>query len=236
MKFVTSIATALVIGMGAAVQAADVTLLTEDYAPLNFERDGQIVGLGADQVFELMNRAGISYEAELTQWSRAIGQGEREANTCVFSTTHTEERDPKFHWIEPLATDRTILMRKAGSSVAPTSVEEAHAFRIGTQTGDYTVGLLESQGFPTIDLAPAQAATLKKLLGDRIDLMAASGAYFDTLIADGVAVEEVLELSSSTMSLACSLKTDQALVDRMQAALQSMIDDGTQATITAKYK
>lgn len=51
MKFVTSIATALVLGAGAAVQAADVTLLTEDYAPLNFERDGQIVGLGADQVF-----------------------------------------------------------------------------------------------------------------------------------------------------------------------------------------
>ncbi len=236
MKIVTSVATALVLGFGAAAQAADVMLFTEDYAPLNFERDGQIVGLGADQVFEMMTRAGISYEAELTQWSRAIGQGEREANTCVFSTTHTEERDPKFKWIEPLATDRTILMRKKGNPIAPTTVAEAQAFRIGTQTGDYTVGLLESQGFGNIDLAPAQAATLKKLLGGRIDLMAASGAYFDTLVAEGAEVEEVLELSSSTMSLACSLQTDQELVDRMQAALQSMIDDGTQASITAKYQ
>ncbi|KUP92190.1 bacterial extracellular solute-binding protein, family 3 [Tritonibacter horizontis] len=235
MKFVTSIATALVVGLGSTAQAADVMLFTESYAPLNFERDGQIVGLGADQVFELMDRAGITYEAEMTQWSRAIGQAERRPNTCVFSTTHTEERDPNFSWVEPLATDSTILVRKTGAAIAPASIEEARQYRTGTQTGDYAVGVLEAAGFEAIDLAPAQDATLKKLMQGRIDLMATSGTFLEVAQAEGVEIEEVLVLSTTTMSMACSKKTDQALVDRMQAALQSMIDDGTQAEIAAKY-
>ncbi|MCG7624813.1 substrate-binding periplasmic protein [Epibacterium sp. Ofav1-8] len=236
MKLVPTFATALFLGLAGGAQAADVMLFTEDYAPLNFERDGEIVGLGADQVFEMMDRAGISYEVELTQWSRAIGQAERRPNTCVFSTTHTEERDPNFKWVEPLASDSTILVRKAGSDVAPATIEEAAAYRTGSQTGDYTVGVLEEAGFQQIDLAPNQAATVKKLLQGRIDLMATSGSFLEASRADGVEVEEALVLSTTTMSLACSLKTDQELVDRMQAALQSMIDDGTQAEIAAKYE
>ncbi|MBU3033581.1 substrate-binding periplasmic protein [Tritonibacter mobilis] len=236
MKFVTSVATAVALGLGGAAQAADVMLLTEDYAPMNFERDGEIVGLGADQVFEMMNRAGITYEAELTQWSRAIGQAERRPNTCVFSTTHTEERDPNFQWVEPLASDSTILVRKAGSDIAPASIDDARGYRTGTQTGDYTVGVLEEAGFEAIDLAPSQSATLKKLLQGRIDLMATSGSFLEAALADGAEIEEALVISTTTMSVACSHKTDQALVARMQEALQSMIDDGTQAEITAKYE
>ena len=49
-------------------------------------------------------------------------------------------------------------------------------------------------------------------------------------------IEEALVISTTTMSVACSHKTDQALVARMQEALQSMIDDGTQAEIMAKYE
>ncbi|NKW78649.1 transporter substrate-binding domain-containing protein [Rhodobacteraceae bacterium R_SAG7] len=236
MKFVTSVATVFALGFAGAVQAADVTLLTEDYAPLNFERDGQIVGLGADQVFEIMSRAGIAYEAELTQWSRAIGQAERRPNTCVFSTTHTEERDPKFQWVEPLASDSTILVRKAGSDIAPATIEDARSYRTGTQTGDYTVGVLEEAGFESIDLAPTQSATVKKLLQGRIDLMITSRSFLEAALADGIEIEEALVVSTTTMSLACSLKTDEALIARMQDALQSMIDDGTQAEIIARYE
>jgi len=236
MKFVTSFITVVALGVSGAAQAADVRLLTEDYPPLNFKQDGEIVGLGADQVFEMMDRAGISYDAELTQWSRAIGQAERSPNTCVFSTTHTEERDPNFKWVEPLASDSTILVRKAGSDVAPTTIEEAATFRTGSQTGDYTVGVLEEANFQYIDLAPNQEATVTKLLRGRIDLMATSGSFLEAARADGVEVEEAMVLSTTTMSLACSLKTDQALVDRMQTALQSMIDDGTQAEIASRYK
>src|SRR3546814_2102134 len=37
-------------------------LTTEQYAPFNFDQDGEIKGLGADQVREIMRRSGIAYD------------------------------------------------------------------------------------------------------------------------------------------------------------------------------
>src|SRR3546814_13439216 len=48
-------------------------LPTEQYAPFNFDQDGEIKGLGADQVREIMRRSGLAYDMELLPWSRAIG-------------------------------------------------------------------------------------------------------------------------------------------------------------------
>ena len=226
---------ACVIALGTSASAVELKLLTEDYAPLNFEQGGQIVGLGADQVVEMMSRAGVAYDMELTQWSRAINLAEKKPDTCVFSTTHTAERDPNFQWVEPLAADRTVLVKAKGSDVAVADVAAAAALRTGTQTGDYTVGVLEENGFGKVDLSPTPETTIKKLLAGRIDLMVTSQSFFEASIAAGVEIEEVLVLSETIMSVACSKSTDPAVVASLQAALQSMIDDGTQADIQAKY-
>jgi len=236
MKSIFNLAAAAALCFTGAAGAADLMLYTENYGPLNFEKDGQIVGQGADQVFEMLTRANISYDVELTKWSRAIGQTKTQNNTCVFSTTHTDERDAQFKWIEPLAIDRTVLVRRAGSDITLNSIDDALSYSTGTQNGDYTVGLLEAAGFTNIDLAPDQAGTVKKLLAGRIDLMAASDKFLKVALADGIELEVALVLSTATMALACNLDTDQALIDNMQATLQEMIDDGTQAAMIAKYK
>lgn len=226
---------ACALALATSASAVELKMLTEDYAPLNFERDGQIVGIATDQVIEMMARAGVAYDMELTQWSRAINLAEKKPNTCVFATTHTAERDPNFQWIEPVQADRTVLVKAQGSDVAVADVAAASSLRTGTQTGDYTVGVLEQNGFTTVDLSPTPDVTIKKLLAGRIDLMVTSASFLDAAVADGVAIEEVLVLSETIMSVACSKTTDPAVVASLQAALQSMIDDGTQAAIQAKY-
>lgn len=215
--------------------ASELTLFTEEYAPLNFEQDGQIVGMGTDQVVEMMSRAGVAYKMELTRWSRAINLAEKNADTCVFSTTHTEERDPNFQWVEPLNVDRTVLARAKGSGIEVTDVAAAAQLRTGTQTGDYTVGVLEENGFGNIDLSPTPDVTLKKLKMGRIDLIITSESFLEVAIAEGHELEQVLVLSETVLSLACSKATDPAVVASLQSALQSIIDDGTQAEIQAKY-
>lgn len=221
--------------LGSGAHAADIKLYTEEFPPLNFERDGQIVGLGADQVVEMMDRAGISYDMELTQWSRAISLAEKKPDTCVFSTSHTDARDPNFQWVEPLAVEQVILIKAKDSDVAAADLAAASALRVGTQTGDYTIGILEKNNFASIDLSPAPDVTIKKLLAGRIDLMVASTSFLEAAVSDGQQLEEVLVVAESMMSVACSKSTGGDMVARMQAALQSMIDDGTQAEIQAKY-
>lgn len=210
-------------------------LTTEQYAPFNFDNGGAIVGLGADQVREIMRRSGIAYDMELLPWSRAIGLAREKPKTCVFTTAHTVDRDPHFKWVEPLLVERTLLIRAADSDVTATTVAEATAYRTGTQTGDYTVELLRNAGFTQIDLARDLDLTLKKLLSGRVDLMAVSESFVHRLQNDGVPVEEVAVLFEQVFSIACSPKTPDAIVARMQDALVDIIADGTQAEILARY-
>ena len=77
--------------------------------------------------------------------------------------------------------------------------------------------------------------TLKKLLNGRVDLMAVSESFLHRLRKEGVPVEEVAVLYEQVFSIACSPKTPDAIVARMQDALTAMINDGTQAEIHARY-
>ena len=232
---VIATAAPLLLADGPAAAQDSLHLTTEQYAPFNYEDAGTIVGLGADQVREIMRRSGIAFDIELLPWSRAIGLAREKPKTCVFTTAHTEDRDSHFKWVEPLLVERTLLIRATGSAVTATSVEEAVGYRTGTQTGDYTVELLRDAGFTEIDLARDLDLTLKKLLSGRVDLMAASESYVRRLQADGVPVEEVAVLYEQVFSIACSRQTPDGLVRRMQQALSDMIADGTQDAILARY-
>lgn len=230
-----AIAALLVLPLRPAAGADVLHLTTEQYAPFNFDEGGQIKGLGADQVREVMRRSGIAYDMELLPWSRAIGLAREKPMTCVFTTAHTVDRDTQFKWVEPLLLERTLLIRAAGSGVNPADLSAARAYRTGTQTGDYTVELLQNAGFGEIDLARDLDLTLKKLLSGRVDLMAVSESFFHRLRDQGVAVEEVAVLHEQVFSVACSLQTPDGIVARMQKALTAMIADGTQAEILARY-
>jgi polar amino acid transport system substrate-binding protein len=225
----------LVLPLRPAAAGDDLHLTTEQYAPFNFDDGGEIRGLGADQVKEIMRRSGITYDIELLPWSRAIGLAREKPMTCVFTTAHTDDRDTQFKWVEPLLVERTLLVRAAGSGVEPADLAAATAYRTGTQTGDYTVELLQNAGFTKIDLARDLDLTLKKLLSGRVDLMAVSESFLHRLQDQDVAVEEVAVLYEQVFSVACSLQTPDAVVARMQKALTAMIADGTQAEILTRY-
>jgi len=236
MKLAAGLIALTAVALLSPAQAADINLTTEEYKPFNYMDGDKITGFGAEQVFEVMNRAGLTYEVEMAQWSRAIGLAEKEANYCVFTASHTAERDPKFVWVEPLNVDRTLLMKKSGSDVNPATIEDAKAFTVGTQSQDYTESLLQDQGFPKIDAAKNMETTLKKLDAGRIDLVAVSEAFYNSLKKDGKDVDIAVVLSETVLSMACNPGTNADNVKKMQDALKSMIDDGTQAAILAKYQ
>ncbi|GGB43371.1 ABC transporter substrate-binding protein [Roseibium aquae] len=234
-NILSALTCAAVLGVASA-HAADINLTTEDYKPFNYMEDGKIVGFGADQVFEIMDRAGITYAVEMAQWSRAIGLAETRPGFCVFTAAHTAERDAKFSWVEPLNVDRTLLIKKVGSDVNPADVEDAKRYVVGTQSQDFTETLLTQMEFPKIDAAGNMEATLKKLEAGRVDLVAVSGAFYEALKRDGRDVEQALIISETVLSMACNPGTDAGLIARMQSALDEMIADGTQAEILAKYQ
>jgi len=216
-------------------QAQTIKLDTEEYPPFNYREENAYKGSSVEQVKLLMQDAGLDYTIEMMPWARALSLATTQQDHCVFSTVHNAERDPKFKWVEPLLTNRTVLVRKAGSGVNPSTIDEAKAYSVGTQRDDYTQTILEAHQFPKVDLAVDQTLSLKKLLSGRIDLMPVSEDYFMVLKRQGTAVEVALVLTEDVFSIACNPGVSDEVVARMQSSLDKLIADGTQAMIFEKY-
>ncbi|MBO9397295.1 transporter substrate-binding domain-containing protein [Shimia sp. R9_2] len=215
---------------------ADVAFLTEDYAPYSWMENGEAVGHGIDLIHEVANRAALSSSVEITKWTRAIVLAEKNENTCVFSTARTEEREPKFQWAGPMYVESTYLVQRAGENADVTTLDVALTKAIGTQVGDFTVELLNGLGAAKVDTAPDLEKTLKKLRAGRLDYVILGEDGAKSITAQNADLEMALEVSRDEFFIACSKSTPAETVAKIDAAMASMMADGTQAQMVAKYK
>lgn len=225
----------LVLFLAGLARAEDLTLLTEEYPPYNFSRNGVITGTSVEQAELMMEALGLRYRLEILPWARALSQTEQQPQTCLFTTGHDEERDKRFKWVEPLLVDQMIMVRKAGSGVNPANIDEAKRFTVGTQRKDFSASYLRDNNFPKIDLAADLETTEKKLLSGRIDLMVTSEKTFEAMRDRGSAVESALALEGQRYGFACNLALPDELIARMQGELDRLIATGTQDRILTRY-
>jgi polar amino acid transport system substrate-binding protein len=220
----------------APVAAAEaVHFTTEDYPPYNFRQGAEIKGAGYEQVILMMEKVDVPYSIDMMPWARAIALAETTAMHCVFTTAHIPERDGRFKWVEPLAIGRNLMVGHKGSGIDVKNVEEAKAYTVGTQRDDYTETLLKQLGFPKIDLASDIKLNLKKLESGRIDLMPLDEQHYIALEKAGEPVEVKFVFTEQTFSIACNKDFPEELRLKMQAALDALIADGTQAKILTRY-
>jgi len=224
-----------VLATSTMANAQTVAFTTEEYAHFSYREDDTLKGANVDQVRRIMDDAGLEYTMDMMPWARAYAQAQTTPMTCVFGTGHNAERDTLFKWVQPLLIDRNVLIKHSGSKVTAKSLEEAKSYSVGAWRGDSTEVSLRQLQFPKIDLATDFKATLKKLMSDRIDIMPVSELYYDRMRQEGQPVEEVAVLSANPVAIACQKDFPDALIHKMQAALDQMIVDGTQKKILAQY-
>ncbi|MCM2291222.1 ABC transporter substrate-binding protein [Allorhizobium sp. BGMRC 0089] len=218
------------------VRAEDrIQFTTEDYPPYNFMDAGTPKGAGYDQVKLLMEGIPADYTIEMMPWARAYALAQSDPQTCVFTTAHIPERDALFKWIEPLAFDRNIVMSRADWPHQIHSIKEARQYSIGTQRNDFTQNFLERNGFTDIDLAANLELTIHKLESGRIDLMPISEKFYQKLVKEGHPVKQQFVLTEQKFAIACNKDVPDRLIEKMQANLNRLIANGTQAKIFKTY-
>ncbi|SOC45867.1 amino acid ABC transporter substrate-binding protein (PAAT family) [Rhizobium subbaraonis] len=218
-----------------AARAAEITLVTEEYAPYNYSEDGVIKGIAVDQVHRIAAMADITYRMEIMPWARALMLVERQTDHCVFTTGHNGERHARFRWVEPLLVDTMVMVKRRGSSVGVQTLEDARRLRVGAQRGDFAFDFLKARGFADIDLAAELSITLGKLENGRIDLMPTSLKTYEKLVSEGAAIDTALMMDGQTYGLACNLNMASETVEALQAALDTLIESGEQDAIFARY-
>ncbi|KPF45527.1 substrate-binding periplasmic protein [Rhizobium sp. G187] len=225
----------LALAAGPATAADKIFFTTEDYPPYNFRVGEEIKGAGYAQLLLMMKDVGIDYSIEMMPWARAIALAQSEPMHCVFTAAHIPERDKLFKWVEPIDVGRNFMVAAKNSGVKVKSIDDSKSYIVGTQRNDYTQTILEKEGFAKIDLATDLKLTLKKLTSGRIDLMPMSEQHYVELVERGEPVEAQFVFSQQTFAIACNIDFPDEIRDKMQASLDRMIADGTQARIFQEH-
>ncbi len=225
--------------MANAAIAQTFKIMTEEYPPYNYTKDGQIAGISTEVMREILKRIGHPDNIEVFSWSRGYNLIQQNDNHILFSTTRTEKRENLFKWVGPLALNKTVFFAKKGSSVSIASMNDAKKVkRIGAYNDAFGELLLKEKGFTNIDSVVDNKLNLKKLIGGRIDLWIINELTgIDIAREAGLAgkIESVFEVQKKQLYIAFSKKTPNTIIEKWQKALDEIKSDGKYARILNKY-
>jgi polar amino acid transport system substrate-binding protein len=228
-----------------ASERDSIVLMTENLPPYNmavdgknFAQDSNIEGIAAQVVRETFKRAGVSYNMTLRfPWERIYKLALEKPGYGVFSTARLPEREKLFKWVGPLGAYDWVLLARADSPIVLTRLEQAKGYRIGAYKGDAIGERLQAQGLNPILLLRDQD-NARKLVTGQIDLWAAgdpTGPYLAKL--EGITgLKTVLRFNHAELYLALNKATPDAVVGKLQAALDELRAQGEVEKIIARYR
>ena len=201
-------------------------------------QDGERVsGHAAEKVHEILRRSGIEYTMGVMPWKRAFMLALTQAQTCVFMTTRTAEREAQFKWVGPISHSDWVLYGRAERSYNVRTLDDARGLRIGAYNGDVRGEYLSARGYQ-VDFVQNDESNPKKLMLDRIDLWVNSTRSSRPMLAQlGLTgkVVPIMTFHQAKLYLACHPSVPDPLVERMELALKSMEADGTYKAIEQKF-
>lgn len=214
-----------------AVDFSKLTVMTEQYPPYNFLRNGQVVGLSTDVVVEALRRMGAPQQRGdilLLPWAQGYRRVQKDAGNVLFSMTRTPEREDLFQWAGPLSTVNIGLVARKDAGITVADIQDLRRHRVGVVRDDVGQQLLVSRGVPQdeLDVANDSLSNIRKLDKGRIDLFCYDVSVVRHLLAqegmDPQDFEPVFTLLTADMYVAFNRDEDPALVAAFQQAIDAI--------------
>ena len=158
-------------------QAARLTLLTEEYPPLNYREEGRASGVAIDLLGETLERLGTGQSVDDVQflsWPDAYNRTLGEADTVLFATERLPERESLFKWAGPIYPERAVLYGLRERNITIASAAELPRYRIAVVRHDAALRKLLDLGVPesALRIADDQADLVAWLDAGEVDLFA----------------------------------------------------------------
>jgi len=220
--------------------AQELTIITEEYPPVNFRDEGIVTGSSAEVVREILRRLNLPDNISILPWVRGYYLLKSKPNVVLFSTTRTKERESLFHWVGPLCTARNGFYKRKGSAIRINSLEDAKRVgSIATYKEDFREQMLKTLGFTNLDSSKSATSNLKKLMSGRVDLWITDSLGMPSIAeragVDPTDLELMFTINEVSDFIAISKRTSKEIVKMWQATLQAMKDDGTFYRISKKW-
>ncbi len=235
----------LLFATSSAFAAPRFRLVTENFPPYNFSKDGKpfehdasnITGICTEIVQEMFARSEYPYSMKLRGWKHAYNYTLRKSNRAVFGTSRIEEREALFKWVGPLIQNDWVLFARSNFKDKIKTEEDLKKYKIGAYKGDVRAQYLKSKGFNISELSNDHLNP-KRLQDGLIDLWV-SGGYSGPYYAKEAGVKDikaVYTLKKVPLYLAVNVNTDDEYVQGLQSILEKMHSEGFVDQVLNKYK
>jgi polar amino acid transport system substrate-binding protein len=207
-------------------------LMTEEYPPITFTRNGKPSGLVTDIVREIAARQKIPDNIRLTSWKNAYNMARIHPKVVLFSAERTPEREKLFQWVGPVGKNSAMLYAKKGSGIRINSLEEAKAIAaIATTTNWFTEQQLKREGFKNLHSSPDPRANVRQLMNGEVQLSIFTDITIPEIVRDAGYdmrdLEPVFTVVQTYFYIAMSTDTPAEAVQAWQSTLDSLKKDGT---------
>ncbi len=138
-----------------AASAKDLTYLTEQFPPYNFQEEGKLQGISVDLLEMAWKRMGEDLNRSvirLLPWTEGYQRTLDEKNTVLFSTARLPQREQFFKWAGPIGPIRNVLLAKKDKNLNISKPEEMRKYKIGAINEDSAVQMLLDKGVKKEDL------------------------------------------------------------------------------------
>jgi polar amino acid transport system substrate-binding protein len=138
-----------------AVSAKDLTYITEQFPPYNYQEADKLKGISVDLLEKVWERLGANLNSSvisLLPWTEGYQRTLNENNTVIFSTVRLPEREKLFKWVGPVASGRIVLLARADKNISITAPEDLKKYRIGGIRDDVAVQMLIDKGLKKEDI------------------------------------------------------------------------------------
>ena len=137
------------------VSAMDLTYLTEQYPPYNFQEDGRLQGISVDLLEKMWERIGVNLNrstVKLLPWTEGYEKTLKENNTVLFTAFRLPEREKLFKWVGPVASGRDVLLAKNDKNFSITAPGDLKQYKIAAIKDDVATQRLLNYGVEKDDL------------------------------------------------------------------------------------
>jgi polar amino acid transport system substrate-binding protein len=219
---------------------SEVQMLTEEYPPVTFMKDGKVTGFVTDVVKEIIARQGIPDKIRLTSWDEAYKAALNNPNVVLFSAERTEKRESLFQWVGPVGKNSAIFYAKKGSGIKIKTLEEAKTVAaIATTTNWFTEQYLKDKGFTNLVSSPLPITSVKKLMNGDVQISVFTDITIPEIVKNAGYrmddLEAVFTVSNTYFYIAVSRGTPVEMVKKWQSVLDGLKADGTFEKIYRNY-
>jgi polar amino acid transport system substrate-binding protein len=170
-----------ILGLAAesTLSAKDLTYITHQFPPFNFQEDDRLQGISLDLLDLVWKSMGMDQNRSIIEylpWTEGYQMTLNKNNTVLFATARLPEREKLFKWAGPIGSDTKVILAKKEKNITIAGPEDLKNYRIGVVKDDSAVQFVLNNGVRKEDLVVENASKpiIEMLQNDSIDAWAYS--------------------------------------------------------------